>query len=129
VLLLGILVSGVVSAARVDHANARLADPARLLRGHDPILLDTVKRGLVPPALWHVDGNRPVFAADQETLLGRQNRPPLHYVSTTALGGSVLNRKRILDGLGRVRRRGSIVLWDPENTVGGTTERVFEAAP
>jgi hypothetical protein len=128
VLVAGILVSGVVSAVRVDHANARLADPERLVRGDDPILLDTVKRGLVPPALWHVDGERPVFAADQATLLERQNRGPLLYISTTALGGTKANRKRILGGLHGVRKRGAIVLWDPENSVGGTTERVYRAA-
>ena len=120
-LLVVMLACGVVSAVRVDRANARLADPAKLLRGSDPILLDSAKRGFVPPALWHVRADRPVLAADDPTAAAR---PPLVYISTTRAA-----RTRILPTFGTVRRRGQIVLWDPENTVGGTTERVFEARP
>jgi hypothetical protein len=127
VVAVAMLAGGVVSAVRVDHANARLASPAKLLGGNDPILLDTVKRGLVPPALWHVDGRRQVLAADQKTLLERQIRPPVLYVSTNALGGTTAGRERVRAKLGTTRPRGRIVLWDPENAVGGTTERVYRA--
>jgi hypothetical protein len=96
------LIAGVVSAVRVDHANARLAPPQRLLRGNDPLLLGNTKRGFVPPALWHVRANRPVLG--QET-------PPLLYITT---------RKSH-----RGKFRGKIVLWDPENVVGGTSLRVY----
>jgi hypothetical protein len=81
----------------------------------------------VPPALWHVDGRRQVLAADQKTLLERQIGPPVLYVSTDALGGTTAGRERVRAKLGPTRPRGRIVLWDPENTVGGTTERVYRA--
>jgi hypothetical protein len=114
------LAAGVVSAHKVDSDNARLPDPQRLVRGSDPILLDTVKRGFVPPALWHVRADRPVLADEEPAEI----RPPLLYISASRTA-----QKRILPTLGPARLRGRIVLWDPENAVGGTTERVFSAAP
>jgi hypothetical protein len=116
--VVAMLAAGVVSAHKVDSDNARLPRPQRLLRGSDPILLDSVKRGFVPPALWHVAGSRPVLAADRVPVV----RPPLLYISASSA-----TRRQILPRLRPVRRLGRIVLWDPENAVGGTTERVFRA--
>jgi hypothetical protein len=114
------LVAGVVSAHKVDSDNARLRKPQQLVSGSDPILLDTTKRGFVPPALWHVGADRPVLASDHATPA---IEPPLLYISASSA-----TRKQILPTLGPARLRGRIVLWDPENSVGGTTERVYRAA-
>jgi uncharacterized membrane protein len=97
------VVAGVVSAVSVDRANARLASPQKLLRGSDPILLANEKRGFVPPALWHV--------APDRIVLGGDAPPPLLYITTRKANHG--------------RLRGKIVLWDPENAVGGTAERVY----
>jgi hypothetical protein len=100
VLVALMLVAGVVSAVRVDHANAKLTSPSNLLRGDDPILLGNLKRGFVPPALWHVRSDRAILGDD---------KPPELYIGNGKRG----------------KLRGKIVLWDPENLVGGTAERVY----
>ena len=78
-------------------------DQIALLGNSDMVLVDNVKRGILPGIFWHIPDDKLMFAADQRHLLDHpeswQTRlgPNSAYVSILLYGNSMPQQQQILD--------------------------------
>lgn len=118
--------SGVAAAVLYYRADGRPQDPAGLMPGARPVLLDSSRRGVVPRFVLELPDERRILAADQAFLLdGRDRRlapegGPMVYVSDELYGDD----RRKGEILRRLRRRHRVT---PVNDGDWGIHRLFRA--
>ena len=87
----------------LNSAEDKKLDQIALLKGSDMILVDNVRRGVLPGIFWHIPEDKLMFAADQRYLLDHPEiwqtelGPKSAYVSVILYGNSLQQQQEILD--------------------------------
>jgi len=93
-----------------NYPNSKRPEPNALLKDSDMILVDNVRRGVLPGIFWHIPHDKLMFAADQRYLLDHPEMwqtklvPKSTYVSVLLYGNSIQQQQEILDLIGRNHR-------------------------
>jgi hypothetical protein len=137
-LLAACVVFSSVQALSFERAAPRIVEPSPLEAERGALLVDTVRRGILPALLLGVPEDKPVFAAPQATLLARRPAwlPELDsrsaYASSTSYENMSYPRRRLLSdirrALGSRRGVGSLRLWDPARPRGPHVIRLYRFA-
>lgn len=134
-LVAGSVAFSTVEVLQLQAGAERLRDPSPLETERGALVVDTVRRGLLPAILLAAPERKPVFVADQDVLLDREPAwlPRLDgeaaYASTLSSGGTRLRRRALLKTirteLGGVRAAGDLRLWDSARPRGPRVVRVY----
>jgi 4-amino-4-deoxy-L-arabinose transferase-like glycosyltransferase len=119
-----LLACGAAGAVLLYRGPDRPADPQELLAGRDRLVVESVRRGVLPQVLWDVPPGARVLAADQGWLIGHERswlpaaRPPALFVADLRYGDPAARRRvlALLEVPDRVR--------DSRETL-GTDGRVY----
>jgi hypothetical protein len=94
---------GIVSVWRSTDVTNKISNPSALLDSSDMIVVDNVRRGILPRILWHVPDNKLVFASDQVDLLDHQDawlgrlKSKSLFVSVLSYGNTAKQQQQILN--------------------------------
>jgi hypothetical protein len=137
---LGLAVVVAVAACSVAelvelHSAADRRARSALATARGALVIDTVRRGLLPAIILDTPASRPVFAADQRSLLDRkplwlpQVDADVAFASTLSYVGFNYPRRRLVktlrEKLGPVRAREELRLWDSARLRGPLEVQVY----
>ncbi len=87
----------------LNSPESKKLDQIALLESSDMVLVDNVRRGVLPGIFWHIPDDKLMFAADQHHLLDHSEiwqtklGPKSAYVSVLLYGNSMQQQQEILD--------------------------------